>query len=195
MAKKPKADNDALADEDAALWHRIAKTAKPLAGRSPPPKPKAPAKSPPKAEKPKRQQTVTPPTPPPSRDLPELTKGRFAGVDKRTAARLKSGKMAIDGRIDLHGMTQAEAALALTSFLRTGQAAGRRTVLVITGKGFKPGGRSAEERTGVLRRMVPRWLNQPENRARIVAVAQAQPKDGGAGALYVLLRRLRGAGV
>ena len=109
-----------------------------------------------------------------------------AGVDKRTATRLKRGKMAIDGRIDLHGLTQEEAYRALTSFLAGAQESGRRCVLVITGKGLRPDGR-----IGVIRASVPRWLNQPPNRQRILEVTPAAPRDGGEGALYVLLRRKR----
>ena len=84
-----------------------------------------------------------------------------------------------------HGMTQAEAHGALSAYLDRAQGATRRCILVITGKG------RVSENGGVLRTMVPRWLNAPATRARVLAIAPAQPKDGGAGALYVLLRRLR----
>ncbi len=82
-------------------------------------------------------------------------------------------------------MTQAEAHRALTAFVVGQQAAGRRCVLVITGKG------SAKGRAGILRAAVPRWLNEPPNRERVLAFDFARPRDGGEGALYVLLRRLR----
>ena len=62
---------------------------------------------------------------------------------------------------------------------------GLRTVLLITGKGRGDG--------GVLRRELPRWLNQPRNRERIVAVTPARPKDGGEGAFYLRLKRVRAA--
>jgi len=90
--------------------------------------------------------------------------------------------MAIEARLDLHGMTQDEAHRALARFIARAQDDDRRAVLVITGKGG-PG------REGVLRRAVPRWLAEPPCRARVLAVETAQPRDGGAGALYVLLRR------
>ncbi|MGE0725824.1 MAG: Smr/MutS family protein, partial [Alphaproteobacteria bacterium] len=92
----------------------------------------------------------------------------------------------VEARLDLHGMTQAEAHAALDAFLDGSARRGRRSVLVVTGRG----GRGSEG-PGVLRRMVPRWLNEPANRERLLAFAEAQPKDGGAGALYLLLRRRR----
>jgi DNA-nicking Smr family endonuclease len=118
--------------------------------------------------------------------LPELKAGASPGLDKRMAARLKRGQLAIDGRIDLHGMTQATAHRALEEFLTASQAAGKRCVLVITGKGLRPTGE-----TGVLRNLVPRWMNAPAIRGRVLSFCSAQPRDGGTGALYVLLKRKR----
>jgi DNA-nicking Smr family endonuclease len=118
--------------------------------------------------------------------LPELLPGVTAGVDKRTAQRLGRGQLAIEARLDLHGLTQDEAHAKLAGFIRRSVGAGKRCVLIITGKGFKPTGE-----TGVLRQAVPRWLNEPGMRRDIVALRHAQLKDGGEGALYVLLRRDR----
>lgn len=94
--------------------------------------------------------------------------------------------MQIDGRLDLHGLTQSEAHDALVATVRSGVAQGRRCILVITGRGDWGG----TER-GVLRRMVPRWLNEPTVRPHVLAFTEAQPRDGGGGALYLLLRRRR----
>ncbi len=116
--------------------------------------------------------------------LPDLAPGIFAGIDKRSALRLKRGQTPIEDRLDLHGMTQAEAHRALNGFVAEAAAIGHRCVLVITGKG-----RAGSE--GVLRRMVPHWLNQATLRPLILGVARAQPRDGGSGALYLLLRRRR----
>ena len=91
--------------------------------------------------------------------------------------------MAIEQTLDLHGRTQDEAHGALARFLAAAQAAGCRCVLVVTGKGLGSG--------GTLRHMVPRWLNEGANREHIVAFSPAQARHGGAGALYVLLRRHR----
>ena len=109
--------------------------------------------------------------------------GRSAGVDRATAERLKRSLRPIEARLDLHGMTQAEAHRALGDFVRAARAAGRRSLLVITGRGM--------DRPGILKRSVPRWLDESELRRHILAVAVARPRHGGAGALYVLLRRRR----
>jgi DNA-nicking Smr family endonuclease len=115
--------------------------------------------------------------------LPPLAGDRFAGYDKANAERLKRGKHQVEARLDLHGMTQDEAHRALASFIRGARIAGKRCVLVITGRGRLGG--------GVLRAAVPRWLDEPELRPHLLAIATAQPRDGGAGAIYVMLRRTR----
>jgi DNA-nicking Smr family endonuclease len=100
-------------------------------------------------------------------------------LDRRSAQRLKRGQMAIEARLDLHGLTQDEAHRALDRFIARAVVAKQRNLLVITGK------------SGVLHGAVPLWLAQGANRARILALARAQAAHGGAGALYVLLRRQR----
>jgi len=110
---------------------------------------------------------------------------RFAGIDRANAERLKRGLHAIEARLDLHGMTQAEAHRALIGFVVASHEIGRRCVLVITGRGLGPQG------SGVLKNAVPRWLEEAALRRRILAVAAAQPRHGGAGAVYLLLRRQR----
>jgi DNA-nicking Smr family endonuclease len=109
----------------------------------------------------------------------------FAGIDRASVLRLRRGLRAIEGRLDLHGMTQREAHRALTEFVAASGAAGRRCLLVITGRGL------GSDRPGVLQRAVPRWLAASAVRGEILAIAAAQPRHGGAGALYVLLRRRR----
>lgn len=125
--------------------------------------------------------------------LPPLEIGRPAGVDRRTDARLRRGKLTIEGRIDLHGLTRDSAHSALTGFLSRSQRDGKRCVLVITGKGSRRGEDEASAR-GVLRQAVPRWLDQAPLRAMVLAVHRAQPRDGGDGALYVLLKKRVQAG-
>jgi DNA-nicking Smr family endonuclease len=112
---------------------------------------------------------------------PHLRLDRLAGIDRATAERLKRGRRRIEARLDLHGMTQDEAHGALLGFIRNSRAVGRRCVLVITGRGSFGG--------GVLRAAVPRWFEEAEFRPHLLATAPAQPRDGGAGALYVMLRR------
>jgi DNA-nicking Smr family endonuclease len=115
-----------------------------------------------------------------------LVPGRFADLDKRTAERLRRGKLSIEAALDLHGMTQDRAHAALDSFVARAFDAGLRCVVVVTGKGA----RSPEG--GVLRKRVPMWLNQPGNREKLLAICHAQPQHGGEGALYLLLKRRRG---
>ena len=114
----------------------------------------------------------------------ELVPGTASGIDKRTLARLRRGLIAPDSRVDLHNHTQEQAHRLLDAVLASSQMAGRRCVLVITGKGYGPGGA-----VGVLKTMVPRWLNEQPNRSRVLAFCHAPAAQGGEGALYVLLRR------
>ena len=95
----------------------------------------------------------------------------------------------IDARVDLHGLRQDEAHRRLASFLIRAQAEGHKVVLVITGKG-RPGSEEAfgSER-GVLRRSVPHWLSSPAARDVVIGFEPADPVHGGAGALYVRIRR------
>lgn len=177
---------------DEALWQHVAATIKPLKSRRRPPA-KTPAEMPSPPETPATP--GAPVVPQPRRAakpaLPELTTAATAGVDKRTSQRLGRGQLSIEARLDLHGMTQDEAHGRLAGFIRRSVAAGKRNVLVITGKGFKTSQNKMGGETGVLRQAVPRWLNEPGLRHHIVALRHAQPKDGGEGALYVLLRRER----
>ncbi len=181
-------------DDDLALWRHVTRDARPLSKKPAASKPEAPSPArlaPPPAKAPKAPAKKSePPAAPAAPKMPELQKGAVVGVDKRTAGRLKRGKLPVEGRLDLHGLTQAEAERELATFLARSQARGQRCVLVITGKG---GERRREdlERTGVLRRMVPLWLNAPANRARVLAFDEARAQHGGGGALYVLLKRAR----
>ena len=104
---------------------------------------------------------------------------------RRERQQLARGRAEIGGRIDLHGLTQAEAHDALLRFLRRAQAEGAKFVLVITGKGGPGGDR------GVLRRQVPLWLALPEMRACVLGFDVAHVGHGGEGALYVRLRKAR----
>ena len=155
---------------DNALWQRAMRGVKPLAERPRVPEPKP-------AKQSARPRLAAPPGPSPSH--PPLD--RFAGIDRANAERLKRGKQRIEARLDLHGMTQSEAHGVLLSFIRGSRAAGRRCVLVITGRGRVAG--------GVLKAAVPRWFEEAEFRPHLLAITPAQPRDGGDGALYIMLRR------
>ncbi len=174
-----------LSDEERALWLSVTSDLKPLRQDSDKPlqenRKSGETSSRPESARALRAQ----PAAAPKKALPELERGAVADLDKRQAQRLKRGQLAIDGRLDLHGFTQAEAHDRLTRYLAEAQSAGKRCVLVVTGRGV---GKTAG---GVLRAQVPRWLNEPANRRRVLAFDWAQPKHGGDGALYVLLKRNR----
>ena len=174
-------------EPDLDLWRQVTRDAKPLKGRDGArpgapesgASPGSPKKATKKAAKPRARPSEPAPEP-----KPELRPGGQADLDKRQAERLRRGKLPIEARLDLHGHRQEDARAALADFLADCQGAGLRCVLVITGKGE---GREG----GVLRQSLPGWLNQPPNRARIVAFTPAQPKHGGHGAVYVLIKRRR----
>jgi DNA-nicking Smr family endonuclease len=162
---------------DKDLWRRAMHDVAPLRER-PAPAP-APEKRPVPAAPPRLTVTPAPVTPSP----PPLD--RFAGIDRATSERLKRGKLVVEARLDLHGLTQDEAHRAVAGFVGGSRASGLRCVLVITGRGAVGG--------GILRQAVPRWLDEPGLRRHLLAIAPAQPRDGGAGALYLLLRRSEAA--
>ena len=114
-------------------------------------------------------------------------------VDRNTMRRLKRGEVRPEARLDLHGMNQGEARQALIGFIRNAQILNKRCVLVVTGKG-NTGRRSddwLERKPGVLKQNVPLWLKESELGGIVLQAVGAQPRDGGDGALYVYLRRLR----
>jgi DNA-nicking Smr family endonuclease len=165
-----KTNNPLPARGDRLLWREAMRSVTPLNGRSAAVPLQAPATT---VEK-RAGRQVRPPA-----------LGHFSGIDRANAERLKRGLHPIEARLDLHGKTQAEAHQALAAFIRSSFDAGRRCVLVITGRGLGPSG------PGVLKSAVPRWLEEVGLRRRILAIAPAQPRHGGAGALYLLLRRRR----
>lgn len=122
--------------------------------------------------------------PPRPRSVRPLDPTNPVDIDRRSWARLKRGQVEIERTLDLHGRTQTEAHGALNRFLTMAYAAGLRCVLVVTGKG---GG----EGRGILRQMVPRWLGEATHRPYVLTYCPAQPRHGGDGALYVLLKRRR----
>ena len=189
MARRP------ISDEERALWQMIAKTAVPLKRRRKsepkPARPEPPEKPAPKVARSKAKPAAPKapaPVPPPPQRPHALSHGLSVGIDKRQAERFKRGKTPIEGRIDLHGRTQAQAHDDLHDFVARAHAAGKRMVLVITGKGI------TASKSGVLKENVPRWLNEPTLRRHVLAFDYAEPQHGGEGALYVLLKRTKERG-
>lgn len=176
-----------LRDDERKLWSAVARSVKPLKpGRAEDPS----ASEPPKPDEPPVRLASA--TSPPPRPKPKSGPPPLAPLGRRVRQRLGRGTEPIDRRIDLHGMTQREAHDALVHVLRSAQASGAKTVLVITGKGARAGRDPLAER-GVLRRLVPQWLGQPELRAIVLGFEPAGVGHGGEGALYVRLRRAKRA--
>lgn len=119
----------------------------------------------------------------------ELVVGEMANIDRNTAEKFVAGKMKIQAVLDLHGSREKDAFEQLQNFIITNYNQGKRCLLIITGKG-----KNSEvwwESKGVLRQALPNWLNNPEIRPYILAVANAKQEDGGSGAFYCLLKRKR----
>jgi len=182
-----------LSTDEKRLWAQVARGFTPLKGVSPP---KEPESAPPlptpsasardkKAHKLPAAQALARAAEKP-KPKPLAPMGLLA-LDGKRAEKLAKGKLPIDGRLDLHGRTIAEAHADLHGHLSAAQRRGARCLLVITGKGR--GGRGEEG--GMLRHLVPRWLAEPHVRTLVVAVTPAAPHHGGAGAYYVYLRRIR----
>lgn len=182
-----------LSDEEATLWQGVVRSISPLrklSKRRPAPeaaetdRPQAKTRSAPAPKSAGKPPSVAPSLPPKPAVPPPL-----APLGRKLKQRIARGTHAIDGRLDLHGYTQAEAHDALLHFLRGRQARGARVVLVITGKGARSGDAFAER--GVLKRMVPLWLRLPEFHTLVIGFETAAIGHGGEGALYVTLRKSR----
>jgi len=179
----------ALSEEERALWESVAKQTKPLRKR---PRAAKPQPVPADAETPVAARPAAPPAPPPSVRAPRASKPQsppaappLAPLGRRERSQLSRGRKQIDARLDLHGMTQTRAHLALSGFLQRAHRDGLSFVLVITGKGRK----GPESEPGVLRRQVPQWLSLPEFRTLVIGFEEAHIGHGGEGALYVRIRR------
>lgn len=166
-------------EDDNDLWAYVTKSIEPLEGREPPVVPVK--KSSAKAKKSVMHDPVVIP-----QALPKDSQEASVGLDRRTAEKLRRGQMPIDGRIDLHGHSRDQAHEALKRFLLASQVAGKRCILVITGKGMTV---ESSLSKGVLRESLPQWMKEEPFRSIVLAHAQSQPQHGGEGAFYVLLRR------
>jgi len=169
-----------LTDEERKLWGHFTRSVAPLRRQLVPAAPPTAAAS--KAKLPTQVR-------PPARIAAAAvrTAPGLEAFDRRLRQRLARGTEPLDDRIDLHGKTQSEAHAALLSFLRRAQSHGAKFVLVITGKGG--GARDDLSERGVLKRQVPQWLKLPEFRGYVVGFEAAHSGHGGAGALYVRIRR------
>ncbi|MFC7052429.1 Smr/MutS family protein [Hansschlegelia quercus] len=181
-----------VSEAELALWTKVVESVKPMPGRRRAKAEPQPAAAPPEvpaSEKPQAAPKRS--SPPPKAATPVAPKPPpLAPLEPRMRRRLARGVVAVDARIDLHGLRQDEAHRRLASFLLGAQAGGARVVLVITGKGrpSAEGTLFGEER-GVLRRSVPLWLSSPAARQVVIGYEEADPVHGGGGALYVRIRK------
>ncbi len=189
-----------LKPDEVDLWNRVARTASPMhpdrAATTAIPAPERKSLEPPtpKADltgfriggKPAgatRTARYEPRSTPPSTPRPTR-------MDAKAFDRMKRGKLRVEGRIDLHGLTLSEAQPRLVSFILASHARGRRLVLVITGKGRdQDEGDAVPMRRGLLREQVPRWLSAASLRGIVLEASEAHRRHGGSGAFYVYLRR------
>lgn len=170
---------DGLTPDEAALWRRVLETVRPAPGRSLPialPHSRAPVRR------------ATPPVvlapPPLAKPKPRATPGET--LDASWDRQIKNGALVPDRIVDLHGDTLARAHARIDAELAAASAAGDRVILLITGK---PGGTRPGEGRGAIRAVVGDWLAASRHAGRIAAVRPAHRRHGGAGALYLILRR------
>lgn len=109
--------------------------------------------------------------------------GSSDALDRDISRKLRRGQLTLEATIDLHGMTQNEAWQYLLHFIERSYVAGKRCLLVITGKGR--GG------AGILKQQLPMWLETAAFKDKISTYSLARPQDGGGGAYYVILKRRR----
>ena len=185
VEKPRRTDLRRLSEEEIALWAEVAKSVARRRGASLPaivePKPKP---------TPASHKGATAPASAPSeasRNAPRQPP--LAPLERRLKRDLSRGRAAVDSAIDLHGMNQAQAHQALRGFLVHMQARGAKLVIVVTGKGGKQASPVWADEPGVLRRLVPQWLREADMRAVVLGFEEAGRAHGGAGALYVRLRR------
>lgn len=203
-----------LTEDERELWQRVARTATPLL---PMPNPEAdlrkapvpdPQAKPPAAgfrratQVPNTFPTAAPvktaPAPRVSVDLAEPVGDRLARnpvqMDRKLHKTMMRGKLEPEGRIDLHGMTTAQAHQALIGFIFSAHARGLRLVLVITGKGRTKARDTVAPmpvRAGVLKHEVPMWLRSAPMSSMVLELRESHRSHGGTGAYYVYLRKRR----
>ncbi len=202
MTELPRRRPRGLSPEDSALWDQVAHSARPLH-----PKRKAVKVQP----EPKKMPEPRAMYEPPAFRLGEKAVPRTAGhvlkpglseslagqpvrMDRKAFGRMLRGKLKPEGKIDLHGMTLAEAHPRLTAFVLRSHAEGKRLVLVVTGKGRdRDDGGPIPSPRGALKHQVPVWLAMAPVSPFVLQVTEAHRSHGGAGAYYVYLRRQPGS--
>jgi len=117
-------------------------------------------------------------------DTDEYIEGIAHGLDRRLLSRLRRGDFSVQAHVDLHGLNREEARLRVETFMHDSQLNGRRCVLIVHGRGL-----NSKDQIPVLKDAVRLWLQRGRIAKNVLCFATARPTDGGAGAVYVLLRR------
>lgn len=180
-----------LEADDRILWGKVARTVRALPGRmedllcfeqtyDEPDAPVEPAL-------PKPPTLIIEAVPTPDKDVRNPEQHRHHPLEKPVKRKLSRGALALEARIDLHGLFQSEAHNVLLDFIIRAHERGLRHVLVITGKGSSMGSE------GALKRALPLWFSKPEFRFFISSYETAARNHGGEGAFYVRLSRSKGA--
>ncbi|HVE85432.1 MAG TPA: Smr/MutS family protein [Myxococcales bacterium] len=117
-------------------------------------------------------------------DSDEFIQGHAPGVNELLMAALRRGEFSVQGHLDLHGMSRAEAKEAVERFVFDARRAGKRCVLLIHGRGL-----NSRDQIPVLKEALRAWLQRGRIARAVLAFATARPHDGGAGAVYVVLRK------
>ena len=186
-----------LSKDERRLWNEVAQTATPLHASTTLPEPVEEIRAPELIPDAPEANSVEFPSDfaigaKPRSQKPTRASGAKPSIqmDRKSFQKMSKGKLSPEARIDLHGYTVAEAEPKLAEFIARSFAKGRRLVLVITGKG-KSGNDwdPVPQRTGILKHQVPIWLAGPRLSPMVLQVSPAHLKHGGAGALYVYLRR------
>lgn len=195
MARKAKGKVDIPApslpiegEDGRVLWRKVTASVEPYHPEKPveaPPVPPetmpAPARPAPKAKRVRAAQPAPPPAPKPPAPPPRLAHGAAPSVDRRTATRLKRGRMVPEAELDLHGYGRERGRDAVIDFVLGAQQRGLRCVRIVTGKGGE----------GVMRRSLPSWLNDAPLRPIVLMFDHAPQGEGGIGAVHILLKRIR----
>ncbi len=180
-----------LTEAEIEIWRRVAQTVTPRAGSTLPEAPAAPLPEPVPAPRAAAERPAPARAFPAASYRPPVSAPRPppVGLERRYRRRVADGRIPVEAVLDLHGMTQSQAHVALHRFLVGAQRDGARLVIVVTGKGVKERTRRDAAEPGVLRRAVPFWLRDAALRPIVIGFEEASLGHGGAGALYVRLRR------
>lgn len=183
-----------LTAEETQAWAQVARTVRRLGPPPPPAEPREEPATPTAAPVPAPARKVRGRVPPPLPPRPTAPPKRAAGdspLDGSWERRIAKGGLVPDFSLDLHGATLDQAYVRLMHGLTQARAMGARVVLVVTGKPRPVDAMDRGERRGAIRAKIADWLSASEHAGQIVALRGAHPRHGGAGAIYLVLKRQR----